>query len=54
MNYMDMSYSATPSTRGVKAVSPATGLSSQRDIPHDPSIRREALREKRLHSDAAR
>ena len=27
MNYMDMSYSATPSTRGVKAVSPATGLS---------------------------
>jgi hypothetical protein len=36
MNYMDMSYSATPPTRGVKTVSPATRLNSQRDIPKNP------------------
>lgn len=35
MNDMEMSYSATPPTRGVKVVLPATRLSSRRDILDD-------------------
>ena len=34
MNYLDMSYFTTWSTREAKAVSSTTSLSSQRDIPH--------------------
>lgn len=34
VNYMDMSYFTTRSTREVRVVSSATRLSSQRDVPH--------------------
>jgi hypothetical protein len=37
VNYMDMSYFTTRSMRKVEAVSSATRLISQRDIPHYPS-----------------
>jgi hypothetical protein len=33
MNYLDMGYFAAPPTRGVRAVSPATRTTCQRDIP---------------------
>jgi hypothetical protein len=44
MNYLDMSYFTTRSTREAKTVSSATRLSSQRDIPHYPGISSEARR----------
>ena len=44
MNYMDMSYFTTRSTREAKVVSSRTRLSSPRDIPHYPGISSEARR----------